>query len=82
MFTFFQSLALEPDFCDSGEASETIAFPQTRGRLRTRRKALLPKQLGLCPPLWNRNSETEFGGKEKKVFIALPGKGGHGRLMP
>ena len=43
---------------------------------------LLPK-LGLCPRVLNSNVETEFWVKEKKVaFIALPGKGGHGRLMP
>ena len=36
---------------------------------------LLPK-LGLCPPVPNRNMETQFGVKEKKIaFIALPGKG-------
>lgn len=39
---------------------------------------LLPK-LGLCPLLWNRNGEIWV--KEKKVFIALPGKGEHRRLM-
>ena len=31
----------------------------------------------------NRNVETEFGVKEKKIaFIALPGEEGHSRLMP
>ena len=31
----------------------------------------------------NRNMETEFWVKEKKIAcIALPGKGGHSRLMP
>ena len=30
----------------------------------------------------NRNSETESWGKEKKIaFMALPGKGDHGRLI-
>ena len=42
----------------------------------------LPK-LSLCPPLSNRNVETEFWVMEKNnSFIALPGKGGHSRLMP
>ena len=40
-------------------------------------------KLGFCPPVLNRNSETEFGVKEKKrAFIALPGEGGHSRLRP
>ena len=40
-------------------------------------------KLGLCLPLLNRNTETEFWAKEKKdSFIALAGKGGHSRLMP
>ena len=30
VFTFFQSLILEPVFCDSGEAWETKAFPQRK----------------------------------------------------
>ena len=31
----------------------------------------------------NRNVETEIWVKEEKiVFIALPGKGGHSRLVP
>ena len=43
---------------------------------------LLPKLI-LYPPVPNRNSKTEFGVKKKKIdCIALPGKGGHGRLMP
>ena len=37
-------------------------------------------KLGLCPLVPNRNVETEFWVEEKK--IALPGKGGHSRLMP
>ena len=44
---------------------------------------LLPK-LGLCPPVPNRNAETEFLGEanaEAEVFV-FPGKGGHSRLMP
>ena len=44
--------------------------------------SLLPK-LSLCPSMLNRNTETEFWVKEKKIAcIALPGKGGHSRLMP
>ena len=40
-------------------------------------------KLGLCPPVLNRNAETEFWVKEEKIaFIALPGKGGYSRLMP
>ena len=35
MFTSFQSLILEPGFCDSGEAWDTTAFLQTRDRQRT-----------------------------------------------
>ena len=35
MFKFFQSLTLELCICDSGEAYETIAFLQTRGRQMT-----------------------------------------------
>ena len=35
MFTFFQSLILEPGFCDSGEVWETKTFLQTRSRRRT-----------------------------------------------
>ena len=42
MFTSFQSLILEPGFCDSGEAWETTAFPQTRGRQRTWREGSVP----------------------------------------
>ena len=39
-------------------------------------------KLGLCPLVPNRNAETEFWVKEKKIaFIALSGKGGHSRLM-
>ena len=44
---------------------------------------ILLAKLGLCPLVLNRNLETEFWVKEKKIaFIALPGKGGHSRLMP
>ena len=34
MFTFFQSVILEPAFCDSEEAWETEAFLQARDRQR------------------------------------------------
>lgn len=40
-------------------------------------------KLGLCLLVSNRNIETEFGVKEKKIaFIGLPAIGGHSRLMP
>ena len=42
---------------------------------------LLPK-FSLCLLLPNRNSETVWGEGEKDSFIALPGKGGHGRVIP
>jgi len=45
---------------------------------------LLPKH-GFCLLVLNGNMtpETEFWVKEKKIaFIALPGEGGQGRLMP
>ena len=43
----------------------------------------IAKTQPLGPLVLNRNVETEFGVKEKKIaFIALPGKECHGRLMP
>ena len=42
---------------------------------------MLPK-FGLCSPVTNRNAATVLGEVEKNSFIALPGKGGHGRLTP
>lgn len=40
-------------------------------------------KLGLCPWVPNRNAETEFWMKEKKLaFIALPGIGGLSSVMP
>ena len=39
-------------------------------------------KLGLCPRALNRTAETELWVEKKIAFIALPGKGGHGRLMP
>ena len=42
---------------------------------------VLPK-LSFSPPVLNRNAETEFWVKEKRIaFIALPGKRGHNSLM-
>ena len=36
---------------------------------------MLP-ELGLCPPVLNRNPETVLGEGEKSSFIVFPGKGG------
>ena len=50
--------------------------------IRKKGEGLLLK-LGPCPVVMNRNAETEFWVKEKKIsFIALPGKECHSRLMP
>ena len=39
-------------------------------------------KLGLCAVVLDRILETVLGEVEKNSFIALPGKGGHSRLMP
>ena len=46
-------------------------------------KALvLLSKLSLCPLMLNRNAETEFRAKEKKIaFIVLPSKEGHSSLI-
>ena len=61
---------LESECWQSGEIGDSVS----------------PKKLFLelcrCPPVLNRNLETEFGVKEKKIAsLALPGKRGHSRLM-
>ena len=50
VFTSLQSLILEPGFCDSGEAWETEAFLQTRGRQRTWWGGVCPRKapIGSC----------------------------------
>ena len=41
------------------------------------------RKLGLGAPVPNWISETEFWGEaEKNNFVALPGRGGHSRLVP
>ena len=41
------------------------------------------RNLGLCTPVLNQNhGDRVLGEEEKSSFIALPGKGGHNRLMP
>ena len=62
------------------EGSSALVYS---GRRSQPREVILMPKLSLCPLVLNGNAEIEFWVKEKKIiFIALPGKGGHDRLMP
>ena len=60
---------------NTGDIKDVGLIPGLERSPGTGRGNLLPK-LGLCSPVPNRNKETEFWVKKKRVaFIALPAKG-------